>query len=525
MPVSWQISDLIDLDYFLRRAENPDSSGAGTDNRAADRAVYLSHADTHSPPFDRKALIRRWLDENRAAVPEKQSLPGTLYNEAFSILKITCVGAAFLIGVILAWSVLSYSGAAPINVFTCLWILVAPQLLLLILLGVSGLLSRMGVAGAFSGFYPAATLLLRRLTARAQKSGKNALSAAARLRVNALADAAARSTALYGPVFFWPVFILAQVFGVWFNLGLLLAAALKLAITDLAFGWQSTLFSDPVTVYRMVEIFASPWSWAVNAAHPTPAQVEGSRMVLKEGMVHLATPNLVSWWPFLLYAIVCYGLVPRLALLAWGYWRQRRTLGMVSFSTGDCDRLISRMQTPSLQSNGLETENGPKTSAVSPDVASNAAPAGGPDGPVGRALVLVAEEVADFFPDREMETRVRDTLGLDMAGRLSVEQDPEADARTLADFLSRYTGPPENLRLVVVAEAWQPPLAETLFWLSALRRAAGPRTGLIVGLVGKPEADSLFTMPNAVDNKVWSQAVAGLKDPFMRTERLGGGHG
>jgi len=75
VPVSWQVSDLIDLDFFLRRDENPDISGAG----AADRAVYLAYADTHSPPFDRKALIRRWLDEKRAAVPEKQSLPGTLY--------------------------------------------------------------------------------------------------------------------------------------------------------------------------------------------------------------------------------------------------------------------------------------------------------------------------------------------------------------------------------------------------------------------------------------------------------------
>ncbi|ABW67253.1 DUF2868 domain-containing protein [Desulfosudis oleivorans] len=520
MPVSWQISDLIDLDFFLRRDENPDIPGAG----AADRAIYLTYADTHSPPFDRKALIRRWLDAKRAAAPETHSLPGTLYNEAFGILKITCAGAAFLIGALLAWSVLSYSGTAPINVFTCLWVLVAPQLLLLVLLGISGLLSRLGMPGAFAGFYPAAGLLLRRLTVRAQKSGKNALSAAARLRVNALAEAAARGSALYGPVFFWPVFILAQIFGVWFNLGLLLAAGLKLAITDLAFGWQSTLFFDPATVYRMVEVFSSPWSWALNAAHPTLAQVEGSRMVLKEGMVHLATPDLVSWWPFLLYAVLCYGLAPRLALLAWGYWRQRRTLGAVSFSTGDSDRLISRMQTPSLQSKGLKTENGP-TASTSPIPATKAGPAGEPGGPAGHALVLVAEEVADFFPDREMETRVRDTLGLDMAGRLSVEQDPEADARTLADFLSRYTGPPENLRVVVVAEAWQPPLAETLFWLSALRRAMGPRTGLIVGLVGKPEPENPFTAPDDMDFRVWTQATAGLKDPFMRTERLGGGHG
>ncbi|MFZ5563635.1 MAG: DUF2868 domain-containing protein [Thermodesulfobacteriota bacterium] len=518
MPVPWQISDLIDLDHFLRQARDP----AGPDTRAADRAIYLSYADTHTPPFDRKALIRHWLEQKRAAVSDTRLLPGPLYNEALSIFKITCAAAAFILGAVLAWSVLSYSGAAPINIFTCLWILVAPQVALLFFLALSGLLSRMGVSGAFAGFYPAAALLLARLAGRAKTAGQSALTGQARLRASALADAAVRGNALYGPVFFWPVFFLAQLFGVWFNLGLLCAAGLKLAITDLAFGWQSTLFADPATVYRMVEIFSLPWSWAVAFAHPTLAQIHGSRMILKEGMIHLSTPDLVSWWPFLLYAILFYGLVPRLALMAWGHWRQRKTLGAVSFSAGDCDRLISRMQAPRLQSHGPETQDrpGPAGPFAPPPAFSAMA-----DGPAGKAIVLVAEEIAHLVPDQDLERRLAHTLGLDLADRLSVEQDPVADARELAELLSRHAGEAENLRVVVVTEAWQPPLAETLSWLSALRRATGPQTGLIVGLVGKPEAGNLLTRPDTTDRRVWELAVSSLQDPFARVEVLGGGHG
>lgn len=522
MPVFWQISDLMDLDHFLRRAQGESDDTGGPDTRAADRAIYLSYAATHTPPFDRKAVIRHWLDEKRAGLSEPRLLPGALYSQSLSFLKIACAAAAFLIGALLAWSVLSYSGAAPINIFTCIWVMVAPQVLLLALLVLSALLSRMGVPDTFKGFYSPAALLLRRLADRAKTAGQNALPGHARLRVSALVDAAGRGNALYGPIFFWPVFLLAQLFGVWFNLGLLCATGLKLAITDLAFGWQSTLFPDPELVYRMVELFSTPWSWVVTAAHPTLAQIEGSRMILKEGMVHMATPDLVSWWPFLIYAVLCYGLIPRLALLAFGRWQQHRALNAASFSTGACDRLLSRMQAPRLQSAGLGLEQEGvdllpvSEPAFSPDVAQ---------GPTGPALVLVPEEIAHLFPDEALKERIAAVLGLKMVRRLLVAQNPAADAQALAAALSRQAGPTDDLRLVVVVEAWQPPLAETLFWLASLRRAAGPRTGLIVGLVGKPETDNRLTAPGPTDKKVWAQAIGSLKDPFVRVESLGDNHG
>jgi hypothetical protein len=156
-----------------------------------------------------------------------------------------------------------------------------------------------------------------------------------------------RTGTIYGSVFFWPVFLLAQVFGIFYNAGILITLFIKVAITDLAFGWQTTLQMAPSAVYRFVEMVAWPWSWLFSppVAHPTIKQVAGSQMVLKDGIIHLATGDLVAWWPFIFLAVLFYGLVPRLILAGTGFLMKRRSLALIDFSHGACDRLVLRMQT------------------------------------------------------------------------------------------------------------------------------------------------------------------------------------
>jgi hypothetical protein len=124
-----------------------------------------------------------------------------------------------------------------------------------------------------------------------------------------------------------------------------------------------------------------------------------------------------------------------------------------------------------------------------------------------------------------MKERLASRLGLKMTDCLPMTQDTAIDTRTLHAFLARSPAPREELRLVLLTEAWQPPLRETLDWLAGLRRVAGPHTGLIVGLVGKPEPGNRFTTPAPIDRKIWEQAAGSLKDPFIRVENLGDNHG
>ncbi|MEZ4566988.1 MAG: DUF2868 domain-containing protein [Desulfobacterales bacterium] len=100
-----------------------------------------------------------------------------------------------------------------------------------------------------------------------------------------------------------------------------------------------------------MEIISLPWSWAPSP-HPTLEQIAGSQMILKDGIFHLSTPNLVSWWPFLSFAVFFYGLLPRLMLLAAGILCQTIAATRVAFSTADGDRLLRRMRTPRVRTAG-----------------------------------------------------------------------------------------------------------------------------------------------------------------------------
>jgi hypothetical protein len=79
-----------------------------------------------------------------------------------------------------------------------------------------------------------------------------------------------------------------------------------------------------------------------------------------------------------------------------------------------------------------------------------------------------------------------------------------------------------SLRVVVLQEAWQPPIKETISWIKDLRAAAGGTLGMVIFLVGKPGRETFLTPPSEVDRKVWEQAVNTLKDPYLRIEALQG---
>jgi hypothetical protein len=74
--------------------------------------------------------------------------------------------------------------------------------------------------------------------------------------------------------------------------------------------------------------------------------------------------------------------------------------------------------------------------------------------------------------------------------------------------------------VLVVLEGWQPPIREVLGFIRELRETVGERTGIAVGLVGKPRPDTLFTPVSETDWRVWRQKIGGLGDPYLRLERL-----
>lgn len=525
MTARWHINDIIDLEYLLRqRAEGRHEDDAGA--AAADRRRYLDWTRKHPGIADRRAVLKYWLEQNRRDAASGNGpavLPGDAYRDAAALAGWVLCMAAALAGAGLAWSLLSYDGKTPVNVFRFLWVLLVPQVLLLGVLAVSACVYRLRRAPRRKGIYPLLSTLIRNMTVRVMDFAKERMPRQRQNRIRSILGLLGQARTVYGDLFFWPVFNLSQMIGLCFNLGILAALLLRVTITDVAFGWQSTLQPDPGAVLGVVEILAVPWSWFTDppVSHPTAAQVAGSKMVLKDGIYHLATGDLVSWWPFLCLCVAFYGLLPRAALLTFGLWRENRLLARLTFTHAACDRLWLQMTTP-----GLETGSRPYNRPMEEELPAGAdAPEISLPGktadvsPVTAAIVVLPAE-AGLGRDSLFE-QVRTRLGLEPSAEIEADGEPGEDARKLHAAVNGPGRKPGHV--VLVQEAWQPPIKENLAWIRHMSEAAGAGTALIVGLVGKPgRAGSPPAPVTETEQVIWQQAVDGLGDAYLRVEVLGG---
>ena len=326
----------------------------------------------------------------------------------------------------------------------------------------------------------------------------------------------------YGSLFFWPLFLMFQLFGIAFNFGVLGAILLKVTSSDLAFGWQSTIQLSSHFVSRIVDWIALPWSWFLgSASYPDMSQIEGSRMILKDGFNHLNSGDLVSWWPFICLSICCYCLLPRMLLFVAGMFGRSRSLDRVSFNRPDHNQLLHRLLTPQLETIQRKTvlETGQahfEKRAAAEETIKEQPKAVLPK--IGNLLALVPDEIFDDCDLSELKKYTQQAFGYGVAGVLRMNEEYEAD-ETLFQQLQQKSNsscPP----LLILQEAWQPPIQEMLRFLRELRTHCGEETYIIVALVGKPLPDTLFTKVPDTDLQIWQQKVATLIDPWLQVSSL-----
>lgn len=535
--MKWRATDLIDFEYLLRSRQR---QAEGTGDTGEDRAIYLAWIARQQNSGNRRDLFRYWLCRKRRIMAEKTGqtplLPGAAAAEALSLLLFVAAAAGFFIGACVCGSFLAYAGDKPINVFTCLWVMLAPQALLLILLGISAALKNFTKRPPLGGIYPMLAAIFRKSAKKLAASRYTEMGAAKKEAMAATIGLIGQSRTLYGRVLFRPIFIMGQVFGICFNIGLLGVLIMRVAITDLAFGWQSTLQPAAETVHAIVRAISLPWSWAMppSAAHPTAAQIEGSRFVFKEGMRHLESPDLVAWWLFLLFAVSVYGLLPRLLLLMGTMLQQKRGLQSLSFSHAACDRLLTAMKTPQVQTRSrlykkATDKTGEETAPETDTGFKQLPPEAGESW--AEAIVLVPEEIAGLCEDAELQEVLNKRLGLALTSCITCQMEAEADISAIRNHPAAQKGPvtggassagPEGMRLILIQEARQPPIRELLSWIAAVRQSMPGSLGFIIGLIGKPRGSRILTPPADTDRMIWEQAIAGTKDPYIRVEILGG---
>ena len=124
--------------------------------------------------------------------------------------------------------------------------------------------------------------------------------------------------------------LVLQVMWLLFGLGLLLGFAGQLLVTDLAFGWRSTLSLHEPALAGLLRGLSWPWqAW-------WPSAVPDMSLLLDTRFQRIdpdATPSARAgdWWPFLMASLLFYHILPRLGLTAWCFlrWQKARPAELV----------------------------------------------------------------------------------------------------------------------------------------------------------------------------------------------------
>ncbi len=483
------LARVVDLAAALEADSGVDPETQRQRDRTLGRALAVRAGDA-------TARVAAWLDLRRNGPGPS---PGERALAAQRVLRSLVAGAGVATGVATALAVFSYDGARPVNVVQVLAVFVGLQVLLLAATAVIALPEawRRRVPGlaalqdvlrlASPGRWPQA---LRRLLASAEREAFDRLLALAR-----------RHQRLYGDAQKWALLVGSQIFAVAFHFSALAAAGLLVTFSDLAFGWSTTLSIDARELHRAVELIAAPWSRWLSDATPTFALIQETQYFRGAGGFTVDAPRSAAWWRFLLASMACYGLAPRVALLALASWRQRVALRRVFAAMPGVVDLRDRLDSPWIATGG----GGDGAALPEAPVRSRAAPAPRP------ARVHAVRWSGVPIAEGEVGALVSAALGSDLSGVVDGGAGSGRSDAALIDLLAAAGEAP-----ALLVKAWEPPLAELLDWLAELRLGLGAGVPILV-LPLAIGGGGRLALAAGRDARIWSRRLDTAVDPWLFT--------
>jgi hypothetical protein len=456
--VSWKIADVLDFEWLLAEDGELDQAAIRSRDHALAARVFAS--DRRQSARTRTEIFWAWLQARRSELSE--TLPGEYFLTAWQLLVVLSAVAGVVLGMSVAAALLlAYTGEEPVNVgwfFACTvgiqWLILLASLLIWFLRRTTHL---------FENFRPLRNLLAALLWSLS--SALQQLPGEQRQRVRARLIGIRRKSEVF-QLLVWPLLMITQIFGVFFNVGVLVALLLPLG-RDVAFGWQSTLKTSPETVYRLVSSIAGPWSF-LPQPHPNREDVLQSRFSYSEGIHSLSGPATTSWWPFLFYATLFYGFLVRIALLVWCALGLRAALRGFSFNHAGHNALFRRLTGPVIQGHLETAKLEVPESFMSVDHKTS-----------GVCLALIASELA--IAESEIELGLS-TLGWQLSRPiLSLRiDDPSGNAAAL-DRIGEESSSLAGIAVLIGAR--RTPIRAIALMLQRITRAAGTSTEVLVLLV------------------------------------------
>lgn len=480
------LGNLLDLEALLR--DGPTEAMARRDQQAGAELPDLADR-----PRD---LALAWLERvsngDRPAVGRRMERVNRLLAVATAIVGV-------LAGLVTTAGLFSYQRGGRVNVLHLLAVFVGVQGLLLILLVVSMMLP----AGRRRAVFGPIHDLLRLIS-----PGAIALSVArwfgprARNTTQQTVDDLSQRLSTHARIYKWLAMGYSQMFALWFNVAAILTAMCFIVFTDVAFGWSTTLDVSAQWVHQLSLVIAWPWVGWLDAAVPGAELVEATRHFRAAPFAVDDPQRLGGWWPFVIMALVVYGLLPRLISMTMVSLRLRRLIG------GQFDRLARLDLAPRLVRPAVRTvDNG---RADHQHAAPVELPTDLPLIPGPTALVIWAGACPPDDPvilKQSNDTASPIMLTVEAGGRRGIADDQQAiDAVARAD----------TAQVLVLVKAWDTAFGDISDFLVELRKAIGPDTPLLITPLGMSDGQA----PARRDVEQWRRAMAQLRDSALRVRPI-----
>lgn len=495
------LADLVDLSIQM----DLDAAMDPGDLHGRDRNIGRKLSHLAKKP---QSQIRYWLWQVMDS--KQQSFPGNNAVKTLRLITLTLLFLGAVVGWIAALGVFAYNGAQPVNVVNVLAVFVGLQFLLLLMSVIVALPRNL------LRFIPGARSLQDLLSVlspgRLATAITRFLSPRSRLALEAALGHQKVRHIIYGQVRKWLVLQLSQVFAVAFNVGALMCCLYLVTISDLAFGWSTTLEFQTESFHWAMQLLAWPWrDWLVGAV-PSVDLIEITRFYrLHKGILPNAmklgaqdAAMLGQWWQFLLMAIIFYGLLPRLLTLTFARWRFKVALKKSLIHVPGAQQVLDRMNHAVVETGAVEPE---AKMVLIPETI----PSTDRDSFAGAAGYLI-NWAGINIDQRQLESALQQAMSvkinhaLHAGGKNSIEQDQRVieELRTAAD----------ELIMIVAVKSWEPPILDFLDFLEDLRAALGPeRLITVIPILLNHTRDLVPADPHDLD--VWRKKLQSLGDPRL----------
>ncbi|MBD5781177.1 DUF2868 domain-containing protein [Pelagicoccus sp. NFK12] len=454
----------------------------------------------------RREIALAWLRARLADAPEIKLASDSVLHSLRVAGQLLGAGG-LLLGLAAATGALAYTGEAPVNVSAFFSVFVLLQALLAAGLIMVFVLPRTWRERlAFGPLFRATRWVLEAIFSRLQSLSARFLSGQQRQDAAEWAGAARRSLALHGNAAKWLAFSKIQAAALFFNFGVLAALLVSVVFSDRAFGWQTTLNAEADSVSQLVRWVAAPWSafYGEGKGYPDLQQIEGSRIVLKEGIRGLESEDLAAWWRFLALGVLTYGVLPRILFYLLGKWQLRAALARYDFSNASAERLLQRLRPDSPRFDAEKVAQGaeglePRVEITGEDASR-----------IRRVCCLCSSELGEAFDLEALRLRLAERWQL-WEGKMEVKTYQNGKIAEAAAELG------SEVQLALVFESWMPPIREIERQVKALRAQLDKRSLLKIVLLGIPASaeEEISLHPDKQYAEAWRSFVLRLGDPYL----------